>query len=179
MSNLLSPEPWRKQPRKTEPPTRIPAVTAARATAKALLCVWSGGEHWVAKSQILPTSQVREVGDSGVLVIPAWLSRKMVEPPKESAPPAVAETITVVDGDGQVVIGFQADAELTCPVCQAATGVRLEYGSGDASEGVTIWFRCDVGGHRFGLRFLATGNGTGLTRADAEDGGAGNGDDTF
>lgn len=181
VSNLLSPEPWRKQQRpKIEPPVTIRDVSAVRGTPKALLCVWAGAEHWIARSQIAAGSEVRKPCDSGVLIIPAWLAAKMTErPPERAAPPAV-ETVTLIDQHGQIIISFiQAHAEVVCPVCQAAREVRLEGTYGDAVEGVVVHFRCDSGGHAFGLRFIASESATALVREDAEDGGAGNGVDTF
>ncbi len=45
-------------------------------TPKALKCVFNGGEHWIARSQISEESEVREKGDSGTLIISRWLAEK-------------------------------------------------------------------------------------------------------
>jgi hypothetical protein len=50
-------------------------VKAIHETAKALLCVIDGQEVWIPKSQIdEEESEVQEVGDEGILVIPTWLA---------------------------------------------------------------------------------------------------------
>jgi hypothetical protein len=45
------------------------------ATNKALLCVVDGDEEWIPRSQILD-GDIEEVGDSGSMIITAWLARE-------------------------------------------------------------------------------------------------------
>lgn len=55
----------------------IDGVECIAETAKAILCVLDDGtEMWVPKSQLEFISQVQERGDSGTLVISAWLARQ-------------------------------------------------------------------------------------------------------
>jgi hypothetical protein len=51
-------------------------VRATAATAKALLCVVGGEEHWVPRSQIHDNSEVYEKGHEGKLVVTAWWADK-------------------------------------------------------------------------------------------------------
>lgn len=49
-----------------------------KETPKALLCAIGGREVWIAKSQIdYSASEARWPGDSGALVVSAWLARKL------------------------------------------------------------------------------------------------------
>lgn len=58
------------------PPVEFPDAFAKRETAKALLVVIDGSEHWIPKSQIHADSEVYEDGHRGKLVITAWLAEQ-------------------------------------------------------------------------------------------------------
>jgi hypothetical protein len=48
-------------------------IWALHETAKAVLCEFPDGtQHWIPKSQIGPTSQVRVTGDAGALEVTDW-----------------------------------------------------------------------------------------------------------
>ena len=49
---------------------------ATRATAKALLVEVEGKSVWIPQSQIHDDSEVFQVGDTGTLVISAWIARE-------------------------------------------------------------------------------------------------------
>ena len=56
-------------------PVEVEDVTVKKETEAAILCVIEGqGEFWIPKSQIKDESDVKEEGDEGTLVIPAWLA---------------------------------------------------------------------------------------------------------
>jgi len=53
--------------------------TCVKETAKALLIMLTHPQddmRWVPKSQVSPSSEVRRRGDSGVVIIAAWIARK-------------------------------------------------------------------------------------------------------
>jgi len=54
----------------------LPDVEVVKATDMALLCLIEGDEHWIPKSQIHRTSEVKDEGDEGTLIIPLWLAEE-------------------------------------------------------------------------------------------------------
>lgn len=57
---------------------RIPHVTVIGETEKAIDCRWAPDTHiahWIARSQIELGSEVRHVGDRGLLVVSAWFAK--------------------------------------------------------------------------------------------------------
>lgn len=63
-----------ENPDDMESPVEIRDAFAKRETAKALLVVIDGAEHWIPKSQIHEDSEVYEDGHSGTLVVTAWIA---------------------------------------------------------------------------------------------------------
>lgn len=55
-------------------PIKLPDVTCTNETAQALLCIVEGVERWVARSQVLPESQVKRLGDSGELILTEYVA---------------------------------------------------------------------------------------------------------
>ncbi len=51
-------------------------VSVIKETEKAILCLIEGEEYWVAKSLIHEDSQVTEMGDDGILIVPRWWAKK-------------------------------------------------------------------------------------------------------
>lgn len=63
-------------PRDRDDPVELPDAFAKRETAKALLVVVDGEEHWLPKSQIHSDSEVYADGHRGKLVITAWIAEQ-------------------------------------------------------------------------------------------------------
>ena len=55
----------------------IENVHAIAGSAKAVLCIIEGEEHWIPKSQITDDSEVYERGHEGKLVITHWLAQQL------------------------------------------------------------------------------------------------------
>ena len=57
---------------------RIPDVTVVGETEKAIDCRWGADTHiahWIARSQVKPGTEVRHIGDRGLLVVSAWFAK--------------------------------------------------------------------------------------------------------
>jgi hypothetical protein len=52
----------------------VDGCKCAQETAKALLIVVDGKQHWIPKSQIGPDSEVFKVNDEGTLSLAEWLA---------------------------------------------------------------------------------------------------------
>jgi hypothetical protein len=52
-------------------------MTVHRATAKALLCICGGARVWIPRSQIHQNCALRRPGDSGELILSAWLADRL------------------------------------------------------------------------------------------------------
>jgi hypothetical protein len=76
---------------------------ALRETPEALLCVIADREIWIARSQIGPNSQVRQVGDQGQLIVTAWL----------------AERLGLAEADRTEAVTFESNE---CPRCRWCGG---------------------------------------------------------
>lgn len=51
-------------------------VVAKHETEAAILCVVDGKEVWIPKSQIDDSSEVKEDGDEGTLVVSEWIAEQ-------------------------------------------------------------------------------------------------------
>lgn len=59
---------------KSREPVRVEGVVVTKETGMAILIEVQGKEAWIPKSQIDEDSEVKEEGDSGILIIPLWLA---------------------------------------------------------------------------------------------------------
>ncbi len=60
--------------RRSNEPICFFGVKALAETQQALLCVVAGRLLWIQRKMIKPDSQVKQVGDYGMLWIPEWLA---------------------------------------------------------------------------------------------------------
>jgi hypothetical protein len=54
----------------------IENVEVTKETDKALLCKVEGVSVWIPKSQLCEDSEVKAEGDSGTLMVPAWVAEQ-------------------------------------------------------------------------------------------------------
>lgn len=57
-------------------PVEFPGAKCTRATAKALLVVIDGKEHWIPQSHVHADSEVWQAGDEGTLVVSQWIAEQ-------------------------------------------------------------------------------------------------------